>query len=75
MEVRMKGKEEVINKLDPLLTHREVAALLRCSERTLRRMRRAKRITGVQIGGGFGRWMFTQTEVRRVQNEKRVEED
>ena len=54
-------------KPEKLLTPEEVAALLRCSPRTLRRMRRAKKIIGIQIGGGYGRWMYLPSEVARAE--------
>jgi len=55
--------------LDPLLTMREVATILRCSERTVRRFVQSGRITAVQAGR---RYMFTRHDVTEFVHQART---
>lgn len=43
------------NTLEPMITAKEAAGIMRCSSRTIKRLAEQKRFPGMRIGN---RWMF-----------------
>jgi len=56
-----------------LLTIGQVAEMLACSERTVRRLRASGELIGVNVGAGAirGQWKFEPHEVQKFLNRKR----